>query len=92
MRGQPLCHWLLKELSDINHENLDTYVDSEEREVYEKVEQDFSDLRFHQRPKWFAEDHANGNHLIHQFAQAYLEYDPCAQIYVKAVGLKLQII
>ena len=92
LRGQPLCYWLLQELSDINDESLHTYVDSEEREVYEKVEQDFSDLRFHQRPKWFAEDHANGNHLIHQFALAYPEYDAYAQIFVTAVGLKRQII
>ena len=92
LRNKPLCHWLLKELSEIKDDTIEVFVDSEDREVYEKVEKKFPNLDFHQRPRWFAEDHANGNHLIHQFALAHPQFDAYAQIFVTAVGLRRRVI
>ena len=38
LRNKPLCHWLLKELSEIKDDTIEVFVDSEDREVYQKVE------------------------------------------------------
>ena len=82
LRDKPLCHWLLQELSEIKDDTIAVFIDiSEDREVYEKVEKNFPNLDFHQRPRWFAEDHANETYNP-SIALAHPQFDAYAQIFV----------
>ena len=92
LNGKPLCHWLLDELIQLPIE-IDIFVDSEDEEVFEKLSlQKYERIRHHKREGWFAEDRANGNHLLNQFALKHHQYDAFAQLFVTAVTLRSGII
>ncbi len=91
LNGKPLSHWLLDELVKLP-EDMDIFIDSEDQETFTKLSQPkYSRLQHHKREGWFAEDQANGNHLIHQFALSHPDYDAYAQVFVTAVTLKCDV-
>ena len=93
LAGKPLAFWLLDELSSKCPAAWDLYVDSEGHDVMRRVEERYGErYKFHLRNEWFAEDHANGNHLISQFAIAHPEYDIYIQAFVTAVTLPGKVI
>lgn len=93
LAGKPLCFWMLDEIANNLPEEWDPYIDSENESVMPNIRDRYGDrFRFHLRNPWFAADHANGNHLITQFAHRYLEYDIYCQLFVTAVTLKGEII
>lgn len=92
LNGKPLCHWLLDELVQLPEE-IDIFIDSEDQEVFENLSNpSYARFQHHTREEWFAEDQANGNHLLHQFALKHPEYQAYAQIFVTAVTLRYSII
>ena len=92
LNGKPLSHWLLDELTQLP-EDMDIFIDSEDSETFQKLSlPQYSRFHHHKREGWFAEDLANGNHLIHQFALSHPNYDAYAQVFVTAVTLKQEII
>lgn len=95
LSGKPLYRWLLDELLAIKGVELDVFVDSEGENVFDLIRQSYPDqprLQFHKRLPWFAEDQANGNHLLSQFGMAHPEYDVYAQAFVTAVTLRRGLI
>lgn len=92
LNGKPLSHWLLDELVKLP-DDMDIFIDSEDSETFQKLSlPQYSRFQHHQREGWFAQDLANGNHLIHQFALSHPGYDAYAQVFVTAVTLKHDII
>jgi CMP-N-acetylneuraminic acid synthetase len=87
LNGKPLCHWLLDELVQLP-QDIHIYIDSEDVEVFQNLSiPAYSRFQYHTRESWFAEDHANGNHLLHQFALMHPQYDAYVQLFVTAVTL-----
>jgi CMP-N-acetylneuraminic acid synthetase len=87
LNGKPLCHWLLDELVQLP-QDIHIYIDSEDVEVFQNLSiPEYSRFQYHTRELWFAEDHANGNHLLHQFALMHPQYEAYVQLFVTAVTL-----
>jgi CMP-N-acetylneuraminic acid synthetase len=92
LNGKPLCHWLLDELVQLPEE-IQIFIDSEDKEVFEKLSlPKYERFQYHIRESWFAEDQANGNHLLSQFAHVHNEFEAYAQIFVTAVTLNHRVI
>lgn len=91
--GKPFSWWLLDRLADLADPDWDIFIDSESSEVLEHLSERHRErFKFHLRDPWFAEDHANGNHLLHQFAVTQSTYDIYVQLFVTAVTLPGEII
>lgn len=91
--GKPFAWWVLDRLVESAPAEWDIFIDSESDSVMEKLsEKQRGRVKFFLRDPWFAEDHANGNHLLHQFAVREPGYDLYAQLFVTAVTLPGEII
>ncbi len=91
--GKPLSYWLLDELVEHCPAEWDIFIDSENESVMKLFRERYKDrIQFHIRGDWFAQDQANGNHLIHQFAVSRQHYDIYVQAYVTAVTLPGKIV
>lgn len=92
--GKPLSSWLLDNLIEFCPPEWDIFIDTEDEKVINYVKDLYTESRFkyHLRNQWFAQDAANGNHLVHQFAVNHPEYDLYIQLFVTAVTLKGEVI
>ncbi len=91
--GKPFSWWLLDRLLEVASPEWDIFIDSESDSVLDKLsDAQRKRFKFHERDSWFAEDHAKGNHLLHQFAVRESGYDLYVQLFVTAVTLPGEII
>lgn len=94
--GKPLFAWLLDELLTQSGDfESSIFVDSENESVYSRISEHYEKderLNFHLRRPWYAEDHANGNHLLSQFAMAQPQFDIYVQVFITAVTLRRGLI
>jgi len=90
--GKPLAFWLLDEIAANVPDDWDLFIDSEKETTMNHIKERYGHkFLFHKRNEWFALDHANGNHLITQFAFAHPDYDIYVQAFVTAVTLPSKI-
>ena len=93
LAGKMLSYWLLDELVEHCPNDWDIYIDSEKESVMDLFRDRYKGrIKFHWRTDWFAQDQANGNHFLHQFAVCNPNYDIYVQTFVTAVTLSGQII
>lgn len=93
LEGKPFYSWLLDRLIEVP-KNWSIYIDSENEETFNHIVKRYGEdtFKFHKRHEAYAQNWANGNHLLHQFAVKNQEYDLYCQLFVTAVNLKLSTI
>lgn len=88
LNGKPLCYWVLDRLVQDAPAEWDIFIDSENINVYNKLSQAHRErFLFHKRNEVYAENNANGNHLMQQFIADHDSYDVYVQLFVTAVLL-----
>ncbi len=101
LNKKPLFSWgldmllLAKELSLKKDISIDILIDSEEEFVHKLILDYYGkDLfKFYLRPKYLAEDNANGNNLIQNIGEEFTgKYDLLAQYYITAPFLRAKSI
>jgi len=91
--GKPLAFWLLDEIVANIPDDWDLFIDSEKETTMDQIKERYGNkFLFHKRNEWFAMDHANGNHLITQFAFTHPQYDIYVQLFVTAVTLSGEVV
>ena len=91
LAGKPFYSWHLDRLSKAP-KSWDIYIDSESDDVFKLINKKYKRFKFHKREKEYAENWANGNHLLQQFAILNPKYDIYCQSFITAVNLELETI
>jgi CMP-N-acetylneuraminic acid synthetase len=92
LEGKPFYSWLLDRLQHIS-DKYDIFIDSEDNKVFEIIKSRYgSSFKFSKRNNCYAENWANGNHLLHQFALLNPSYDLYGQVFITAVNLQIETI
>jgi CMP-N-acetylneuraminic acid synthetase len=90
--GKPLACWVLDELEQAVPAEFDIFIDSEDQDKVSFILERYPSFKYHRRNDWYAQDEANGNHLLNQFAIRNPDYDVYVQLHVTAVTLTGEII